>query len=378
MVAARTPAQRHASRLNGARSRGPATAAGRRESSRNSTKGGFTAGSRPPEEMRAEVLAEIEAYRRKLRPADAYELRLVEAAAVANVRIARINLAIEARTAENVRTALKRWDEARADEVNALTDLLPDDPDAAIEGLRRTAEGCDRLADLWEEMAEVLNRTGILDVPHCLRFLNLLGLTGPPDAVALPELHRLFTASDALFFHRNPAGYAQSQGLTVDAARMRLPRREHALATLREFIAGQVAELEERAEHLWESYDRPAREAAPALALFDGSPEGLRLHRHLVDNERLRRRALAELARARADAARSPRASVEPAPAGAPSRFEREPDPASPPRRDPAPPFLPPPAQNEPEEAAAPPASARRSADPTPAGLVGTASAPPL
>jgi hypothetical protein len=309
--------------------------------------------------MRAEVLAEIEAYRRKLRPADAYELRLVEAAAVANVRIARINLAIEARTAENVRTALKRWDEARADEVNALTDLLTDDPDAAIEGLRRTAEGCDRLADLWNDLSDVLDRSGRWDDAHRGRFLNLLGLTAPPRADELPELYHLWDAAEALSAPNGPA------------------RRGPALVELRAFIAGQIAELESRAEELWEAFDRPAREASPTLAFFDDSPEGRRLHRHLLDNERLRRNALAELARARAGAARSRPAAAEPATTEAPSRFERGSEDAPAPRRDPSPPFLPPPAQNEPGTPAVPLGPGPNPSAPTAAGPVGVGLAPP-
>jgi hypothetical protein len=371
-MTARSAAQRNASRLNGARSNGPSTPIGRSRAARNSTKHGFTAGTVPPDAMRDEVLAEVAIYRKKLRPQDDFEARLVETAAVAQVRINRLSHAMHARSVEGVRNAQRAWDEARAAEVDALTDLLATDPDAALDGLRRTTEGCDRLVDLWQDLADALARSGHWDDARGQRFLRLLGLAQPPRHDQFPALARLYQCGLALYIWSNTAAYAKKFNLTVEAATANLPRREAARAELDAFVAEQVAELESRAQEVWDTFDRPARDAAPELALFDASPEGLRLHRHLMDNERLRRRALAELSKLRADEAKGRRDSLAPIDEPGDSPAQNEPEPAA--SRGPAPRFVPPAAPPEPAPTSIAPPLAT---DPTPGTTTEPALEPP-
>jgi hypothetical protein len=363
MAAFRTAAQRETSRANGARSLGPVTPAGKRQSARNGTKHGYTAGALPTDDMRAELDVELEIYREKLRPTDEFERELIETAALAQVRINRLNVAIEHVTASNVRHALRDWDEARAAEVEELTERLKTEPLAALQGLRRTAEGCDRLADLWDSLGAALGRW---DDDQVRLFNNLLGHAQAPRPDAHPEDFRVAHAAFAVHAHADPAKMAQKQKTSPEAILKNLGPRERYEAQVREHIAARIAEHEALAAELWERYDKPDRDSAPYVALFDDSPEGRRLHRHLADNERLRRRALAELSRLRAEASRALRAAVEsatPDPAPAPAQDEPGPGaPATPPAQDEPGPAVP-------EAPSAPPSpalAAPNSADPAP------------
>jgi hypothetical protein len=377
MPAPRSEAQRAASRLNGAKSNGPVTPSGKRASARNGLKHGMAAGSVLPDEMLGEVRAEIEIFQRKLKAQDTFELRLVEAAAIAQVQLTRLNLARERRTVANVRDALRHWDAAREARVDELAALLPADPVAALEGLTKLTEGCDRLADLWDSLLHTLNTVGAWDDDQGRLFLNLMGLTRPPKADADPTVIRVHYHAYAIHVLADPAKYAAIQRTTVEAVTRNLPTRERALAEVAEFVAGRIAALEDLAADLWERHDRPDREAAPDLALFDPSPEAKLLHRYIADAERTRRRALADLARLRADAARArregtappPPAEPESPPIPAPARLGPgpRPEPEAPRAGDPAPTRSEPePARSEPEPTAAPHAEPARDALPEP------------
>jgi hypothetical protein len=329
MAAVRTEAQREASRLNGRKSRGPATPEGKLRSRRNGLRDGHFARTALPEDLEAELPAALEIFRAQFRPRDDYERGLVATAALAQVRLQRLQRVELAEDARRVRSALKHWDEAREAEVEALADLLADDPATAVSKLGRTAEGCDYLGDSWQALADRLERSGGLDAGSARRFLALCGLPGPPDPFERPELHALFEQVRLL---ASPGG--------PDAG-----ARREAAAAVASAIAAEVGRLVALGDELWERYDRPDRESAPVRAMFDGSADGRRLRRAIAEAERLQRRALAELHRVRAEARpaspaedRPRRASPAPSPAPPPARSEPEPRPSPrPPAGRPAP-----------------------------------------
>jgi hypothetical protein len=327
-----TEAQRLASQSNGRKSLGPVTARGRLVASRNSTKHGFTGdGKCLPPEMESEFRAELAIYITKHRPRDRYEHDLVRRAALGAVRARRLLDAENALIDERVRTAIKRWDEARADEVAMWADRLDAEPEAALRHLARFAEGCDHLGDAWEDLIRVLQVAGQWNERHARRALRLLGLAEDPTPTS-PASHRDFWLCVlSLQFEKNPDPLLKTtfrDFADANAVRAFLPAPAEARRMLAEFAREQAAQYEARGRELWECFDAPSRQSAPTKAVFDTGPEAARLHRYVRDAERMRRLALDELARLRRDedrGLRPPPAADEPHPAPSPAQNETEP-----------------------------------------------------
>jgi hypothetical protein len=370
-----TEAQRQASRSNGSKSCGPVTPRGKRAASRNSTKHGFTGkGDNLPPEMESEFQSELKLYITKHRPRDAYEHDLVRRAALGAVRARRIADAENSLIDERTRTAIKRWDEARADEVAMWADRLAAEPEAALRHLTRITEGCDYLADAWDDLGRVLELSGQWDETHGRRALRLLGLDAEPTPTS-PDDHRLFWLSVlSLQFEKKPEPLLKTtfRGFPdASAVRAFLPAPAEARRMLAEFARERIAEYEALGQELWENFDEPSRNSSPTRAIFDPGPEATRLHRYFKDAERMRRRALDELYRLRRDEDRGLRPGPEPA------RNEPEPEPpATPARNEPEPA---PPGDPRDEPGAPTPAPSRPAFDdprPAPGPVVGPSGAP--
>lgn len=289
---------------------GPATEAGRRASSRNSLKHGFSgSGTVLPDDLRDEVNARRDAYADRFQPTDATERDLVFQMALASVRISRISEADTARTEERVRHAVQRWDEARAAEVRACADRLDAEPAEAVRLLRRIAEGTDYLADEWEALTTLLNDQGFWTDDQATRVLRLLGMDNAATDRSTSRLNDYW--------------------LDVEAARS---GDQSARDRLADIASAQILELVSLGDRLWNQFDQPDRDDAPRRALFDTSPEGVKLSRYLADAQRLYYRSLNELNRLRAlaeqERARSSRRFVHPRPS--PSRDEPSPKPTVP------------------------------------------------
>jgi hypothetical protein len=277
---------------------GPVTLAGKHASSRNSLKHGFSgSGKNLPTALQVDLAPAVAAHELAYRPRNDAERALVRQAALASVRIDHLQVALLAHGDSRVRNALADWDARRAEGVAALHHALlaGDDPEAALRGLRRTAEGCDRLADAWESLIDAL---GPWPAELADRMLRLLGFAATPLRTDAPGLGPVLDALDAL---------------ARDADDL------DARVLLRDQAAAQRDALVALGDELWRSIDAPDRAEAPRRAQFDPSPEAARLARYLADAERLRRRALDELRRLQAGPASS--GSVAPAsgPAAAPS-----------------------------------------------------------
>jgi hypothetical protein len=323
----RTTAQQAASRANGARSRGPATPEGRRRCRRNALRHGMSgAGVVLPEALEQEARAEADAYARVLHPRSALERRLVETAALANVRWSWLARAANERTIDQVRSAVERWDARRAAEVAAAAAPLEapngQDPAAAVAVLRRMAEGCDWLADAWLDLRDALETSGGWSGPQSARAARLLGraVPGPRDednafwrafwaavracrSAMAPRVGRrepggegsCVTADGSWVMPSGPSPIAPQSSPIAHVPSPPTPNDD--LAYLIDVCQAQIDELVERGDRLWEQIDGPSRAEAPGRALFDDSPEGARLARYLADAERAGRRALAELRR---------------------------------------------------------------------------------
>ena len=137
-----SPAEIEACRRNGSRSKGPVTPEGKAASSRNALKHGLSgSGAHLNAEDAAELQSRLADWERHLRPRDPAELWHARQAALATVRIDRLQREDEEALAVRRRGATRAWDEKRAAEVAALADRLMETPGEAVAGLLRTAEG---------------------------------------------------------------------------------------------------------------------------------------------------------------------------------------------------------------------------------------------
>src|SRR4051795_8237230 len=131
------------SRRNGARSRGPKTAAGRAASSRNSTKHGMRAkalvmANEDPEVVAARV-AEWDDHYRPQSPAAQH---LVNQCVAATLLSDRCRFAHDSALADQVDEEAGAWEHERLAEVADAWNGLAADPKAAVAAMERTGYGC--------------------------------------------------------------------------------------------------------------------------------------------------------------------------------------------------------------------------------------------
>jgi hypothetical protein len=305
--------QRLANIANAQKSTGPKTIAGKSISRRNALKTGLSGeGSCLPDDLKQDLDREITIFTDKLKPSDPFEQRLVERAALASVRLNRINTQRERELDQRRRQAVPLWDQARADEVERLIGLLATDPKAAVRDLTRFTEGCDALADLWDDLKTALETSGHWLDDHLDRALHLLGEperpgpTAPAHVVNLtmmalvlnpePDLKGLFTLLNT------------PETLDADELEIMIAQAQTALV---EFIDEEMDRLRILGDQLWTTIDQLDRASAPDRCLIDVSPEGLRLNRLEADADRQMQRSLNQLEAVRRDARQAARAQNE-------------------------------------------------------------------
>jgi hypothetical protein len=285
-----------ANQQNARLSTGPKTEAGKGRSRRNALKHGLTGGGIVlADDVQGELEAELQSFHQALKPAEGLEARLVEQAALGSVRRNRVSAALEAHLRRRQRNAVRDWDEARDAEVAALMERLDRDPVGALAGLRRTAEGCDALADAWDELSEALDEQGTWDDGQVRRALRLLGEPALPAARDRTTASALWPDILGCCPESSAAGWDSGFG----GAPATLPDPVTARANLSEFIAAIRADLAELGDRLWERHDKPDRDEAPLRALYDDSPEARRLARYEVESHRMMHKALDALAKLR-------------------------------------------------------------------------------
>src|SRR5690606_20360174 len=125
---------------------GPRSPEGKERSRRNALKHGLTgAGGVLTEEIEAAYRLEAHACMKAWQPVDEVERRLVERAALADVRLRRCREAEEAEIANRVREAERAWEQKRAEEVLQHAARLDAEPALAKLRLEATADGCEWL-----------------------------------------------------------------------------------------------------------------------------------------------------------------------------------------------------------------------------------------
>ena len=158
---------------------------------------------------------------------------------------------------------------------------LGEDPEAAVAQLRRTSAGCDWLIGRWRLLGNGLS-TAEEGGPDCT-------WTDADLALALDLLGR---PTELRHLDEWPG---RLESLRAEAR----SGSEEAVAELREIVAKQIAELEERDEEVWEAVEEPRLRDWQAGLEIDLGAEGTRLRRYEAAADRLFRSAWRKLERLR-------------------------------------------------------------------------------
>jgi hypothetical protein len=290
----RSEKQREASRVNGAKSKGPITPTGKNISKFNGLKHGLRAEHVVlPGEDPAAFEAERQAWINDWNPMSHTRAVLVERAAVASWRLRRSVRAEAAFLAERADNAAYAFDFERFNRVERALARADVDPVAAVTLLGLDAHGLDRLIASCGELERVLEAgpKGWDQPVYHTRLMLLLGQRldeDPAYAGAVPRASaRLLAANDP--------EYAARPGIGFGAVVYPLPEPERgaAVETLRRAVAEQVERLRERRRGVPEPDD--LRRRAVAAAYADGSEEGKLRHRYEMAIDRGLRATIGQL-----------------------------------------------------------------------------------
>ncbi len=277
----RTEAQRQASRVNGAKSKGPKTPEGKDAVKFNGLTHGLCAVQAV---LPGEDPAEFQAHRGALfddwQPMSYTRSLLVERLAIASWRLRRAVTSESALRARAADDAVRAFDGERQEAVERAVDRFEDDPRAALTLLQSSALGIDRLMAAWGELDAALEGgpAGWSQRYH----RRLMLLLGHPDGTDLITAGPLPIASARLLAARKPGVRPLPAG-----------EAEESVAGLRRLAAQAIDRLRElRRDAPDTSGDR--RRAAEA-ASGDVTAEAVLRHRYEMALDRSLRATIYQL-----------------------------------------------------------------------------------
>ncbi len=277
----RTEAQRQASRVNGAKSKGPKTPEGKDAVKFNGLTHGLCAAQAVlPGEDPAEFQAHRDALFDDWRPMSYTRSLLVERLAVASWRLRRAVLSESALRARAADDAVRAFDDQCRAAVERAVDRFEDDPRAALSLLEYSALGIDRLVAAWGELDAALEHG---PAGWSQRFhRRLMLLLGHPDGTPLITAGPLPIASARLLASQAPGARPLPKG-----------EAEESIAGLRRLAAQAIDRLRDLRRHAPDtSGDR--RRAAEA-ASGDMTAEAQLRHRYEMALDRSLRGTIYQL-----------------------------------------------------------------------------------
>jgi hypothetical protein len=322
----RTEAQIRASKINGARSRGPVTEEGKGRSRYGGLKDGVRARTLILQgENAQEYESELEQLIQDLQPRDGTEHKLVRDIAIADwfhlraqraqfYRLESCILGAGDREDDDVDLTLERLfaDAGRPHAMYCTSSAAcggprtsspenVDDsqkPRALVRRLEATEKGCQALIDCWKELADRIENNLEIQPHDRLRAIRMLGRQ-PTDAARDQRVWLIYVATFGLYprGRTDPFGDFKSEMDTIELEAF-LPRVRSRWGllldssntagckqTLLDLIARNVERLEAKREAHLEHADESKASVAGRLA-YDESPQGERLARHELACER--------------------------------------------------------------------------------------------
>jgi hypothetical protein len=273
---------------NAQRSTGPKSEITKAISSRNSLKHGLccTKIMTLPQEDPDALAARTRQWQDYYRPASPGAQHLMDRCVRSSLLADRCFAYHDDVTARQVREATLRWDCELEAELNEHVARLPTEPTAAVEGLRRTAAGCEYLAARFGHLLRRHVERGALCPSDRDEAIWLQGDSAESEALASsPTAYRTRLLNLLSYDHPNektlawllePAQRPDTlEGVYRAGA---LPGREQAREQLRQILREQEARFREEGQWLAEHIDGPARAEAPGRAVLIQDPERARLY----------------------------------------------------------------------------------------------------
>jgi len=286
-------ARKIAARINGSRSRGPVTEAGKAISRRNSTRHGMAgAGVVVPLDDSAEVQRRSIAMQAEMAPRTEMGRFLVGRLAELTVRVERCSKQERAATKRLSDHAEAASDEARLAEVDHLMSYIANEPATHVRRLCAMPEGVDRMITAFLELRDELEygEQTRWDWNYGMRLADLT--SSRYMDIPVTPVRALTGAIGGDFKDLLPG---EGGGLSD------LDRRAWARERLVERIDGEIEGLLEHRETLDLEAIESDRATASDRALFDASKEATLARRYEAAAERGVYKALAELRRVEAE-----------------------------------------------------------------------------
>ena len=324
--------QAEASRINGAKSKGPKTEEGKARSATNAITHGLTA--QPDSTSSTDADSYLEWLRNWIadqKPDGVVQLALVERACRAAWRLDRCAKHHDAALARRARSAADRHDRSQAARAEWLGRRLVarvphheskrpaplaegDDPGTLLNEMEDTAAGAVWLIAAWAELGRSLEAAGTWDDARKVAAVRMCGMR-PEDVLDDPYVGAFYASCHALVpgynllwtdcyrvaaIHPNdPLDNARYEELMT-----RVPDKVEAARWLKWVVDHETARLTTRKLEILDARAAADREGAAARALFDDAPATALMLRYEAASSRDLTRSLAELSKLRMEAAR--------------------------------------------------------------------------
>jgi hypothetical protein len=217
-----------------------------------------------------------------------------------SIRLDRCHLVYDATVANLARNALRARANDRADRIEVLVRMFPDDADIAVRRLREFPEGCDFLIKEWEQFDAALVEPTHWDDDdnhHSIelqgRYRSLHAQSPCPLVAATITMVEHREVAERLKLNEKPdlidwtVRYKSATAHEHDRERV-IDLEQGAIrgkAQVESLIARAIAELKERKAEL-EALEGPETAEAPLRARFDDTDRARLIHRHESDLER--------------------------------------------------------------------------------------------
>jgi hypothetical protein len=267
-----------------------------------------------PLEDPAALRAELNAWYQLYQPSTPGECTLLDMAVMAGIDSRRARSQLAAIVADQVRTAIYRFDCAQEDEVARYQEMWATAPAAAILGLKRSALGCRFLISHWSRLLTLICEEKTWFGADRDRAILLQG--GRPTLEELPKSEAAYLTylyclmaqprdrTDADFLLLD-SDHAMPESCKDRQTERWLGPPEVCRAMLRDKAEREIAKLRVREELLRTHFEAPARDESELRRQVLESPQGMQLQRQIQMHDLAYHRAYNAFVAGRRETART-------------------------------------------------------------------------